>query len=71
MAQAQAHSHLSHRLTRDQARAKLQAAGLLAKLPDGSDEVMPLTDIERARLGALLAGTRPSEQVVDDDRGPA
>jgi hypothetical protein len=54
---------------RDTARAKLLAAGFLAtdiRAPEGT---APLSDEDLARLGQLPRGARPSEDLIDEDRG--
>jgi hypothetical protein len=54
---------------RDAARAKLLAAGFLAmdlRAPEGT---APLSDEDLTRLGQLPAGARPSEDLIDEDRG--
>jgi hypothetical protein len=56
-------------LTREQARAKLLAAGFLVtdiRAPLGT---LPLTPEERLRIGTLPPGARPSEELIDEDRG--
>src|SRR5919198_2120359 len=54
---------------RDTARAKLLTAGFLAtdiRAPDGT---AALSDEDLARLGQLSTGARPSEDLIDEDRG--
>ena len=54
---------------RDTARAKLLTAGFLAtdiRAPDGT---AALSDEDLAHLGQLPAGVRPSEDLIDEDRG--
>ncbi len=54
---------------RQRARATLAAAGILATdfgVPEG---VTALSDEDIARLGQLAPGARPSEELVDEDRG--
>jgi predicted DNA-binding antitoxin AbrB/MazE fold protein len=53
----------------EQVDARLRAAGLLADMSDLEDAV-ELTPDERRRLGRLFAGERPSEDLIDEDRGP-
>ncbi len=56
-------------LTREQARARLLIAGFLVtdiRAPDGT---VPLTPEERLRIGTLPRGARPSEELIDEDRG--
>lgn len=55
--------------TREAARATLRAAGFLTadiRAPEGT---VPLSDAELARLGQLAPGARPSEALIDEDRG--
>ena len=54
---------------RNMARAKLLTAGFLAtdiRAPDGT---ALLSDEDLAHLGQLPAGARPSEDLIDEDRG--
>ncbi len=54
---------------REAARAKMLAAGKLVtwiKAPEGT---VPLTPEERMRIGTLPPGARPSEELIDEDRG--
>jgi len=54
---------------RQRARAKLEAAGILAtdfRVPDG---VIALSEEDIAKLGQLTPGARPSEELIDEDRG--
>src|SRR5436309_1216794 len=54
---------------RDAARAKLLAVGFLTtdiRAPEGT---VPLSDEDLAHLGQLPAGARPSEDLIDEDRG--
>ena len=56
-------------LTREEARAKLLAAGKLVtdlRAPEGT---VALTPEERLRIGQLPPDTRPSEELIDEDRG--
>ncbi len=53
---------------RQRARAKLEAAGILAtdfRVPDG---VIALSEEDIAKLGQLTPGARPSEELIDEDR---
>jgi hypothetical protein len=54
---------------REAARAKLLAANFLVtgiRAPEGT---VPLTAEERMRIGTLPPGARPSEELIDEDRG--
>ncbi len=51
------------------ARIKLAAAGYLSNIRAPADAV-PLSDEEIARIGRLPPGARPSEELIDEDRGP-
>ncbi len=55
-------------LSSAQVDTQLRAAGLLADMPDLEDAV-ELTPDERRRIGRLFAGERPSEDLIDEDRG--
>lgn len=59
-----------HNLTREEARARLRAAGIrLAQYPLDSDFV-PMDEEEfQAYVNSLPSGGRPSEELVDEDRG--
>jgi len=54
---------------REAARAKLLAAGKLVTNIHPPPGTRPLTLAERQRLGQLPPGSRPSEELVNDDRG--
>ncbi len=57
---------------REQARAKLRAAGFLVN-PDEMgipEDVRPLTLDERLRIGQLPPGAIPTHVLIDEDRGP-
>jgi hypothetical protein len=54
---------------REAARAKLLAAGALRTSVDLSADAKPLTPEERLRIGTLPPGARPSEDLIDEDRG--
>lgn len=56
-------------LTRETARAKLLAAGKLAIDLSIPDDIEPETEEELDELGRLAPGSRPSEELVDEDRG--
>ncbi len=51
------------------ARAKLAAAGILRTDIYAPAGTAPPTDEEIERLGQLPPGARPSEELIDDDRG--
>ena len=56
---------------REAARAKLMAAGILVRPEDMGipDDLQPLPLEERLRIGKMPPGVRPSEELVDEDRG--
>jgi len=57
-------------LTREEARARLLAAGMLVtefKIPPDAEI---LSDEEILEIGTLPPGARPSEELIDEDRGP-
>jgi len=54
---------------REAARIKLAAAGLLRTDIHAPIGTAPPTDEEIERLGRLPAGARPSEELIDEDRG--
>jgi hypothetical protein len=54
---------------REAARAKLLAAGFLVTNIRAPEGTVPLSNEELERLGRLLAGARPSEELIDEDRG--
>ncbi len=56
-------------LTREEARAKLLAAGALVTWIHAPDDAVLLTPEERMKIGKLPPGTRPSEELIDEDRG--
>jgi hypothetical protein len=60
----------SQPLTREVARAKLLAAGLLSTGYHAPEGTVPLTPEEILELGRLPPGARPSEELIDEDRGP-
>jgi predicted DNA-binding antitoxin AbrB/MazE fold protein len=55
-------------LTADLVDARLRSAGLLADV-DESEDAAELSPEERARIGLLFVGERPSEDLIDEDRG--
>jgi predicted DNA-binding antitoxin AbrB/MazE fold protein len=56
-------------LTPDQVDARLRAAGLLLDT-SAMEDAAELTPEERHRIGSLFVGERPSEDLIDEDRGP-
>lgn len=56
-------------LAREAARATLRAADFLSTDIHAPDGTPALTDEEIAHLGQLPADARPSEDVIDEDRG--
>lgn len=55
-------------LTPEQVDVRLRSAGVLLEAGDMEDAV-ELSPEERQRIGALFAGERPSEDLIDEDRG--
>lgn len=60
----------SQPLTREVARAKLLAGGLLSTGYHAPEGTVPLTPEELLEVGRLPPGARPSEELIDEDRGP-
>ncbi len=56
-------------LTRESARAKLAARGLLGAGPYAPPDAVPLSAEEREQIGRLLAGTEPLAALIDEGRG--
>lgn len=56
-------------MTREEARAKLLAAGKLSTWMRAPEGAVPLTPEELLRIGAMPPGTRPSHELIDEDRG--
>lgn len=56
---------------REAARARLRAAGLLATAADLGipDDLEYISDEELDELGRMAPGARPSEELIDEDRG--
>ena len=54
---------------REAARAKLLAAGKLVADLHAPEGTVALTPEERMRIGTLPPGARPSEELIDEDRG--
>ena len=55
---------------RERFRKILLEAGLLSTVHYATEGSVPLTDEERMRLGTLPPGARPTDEYVDEDRGP-
>lgn len=55
---------------RERFRKILMNAGLLSTAHYAPEGWAPLTDEERMRLGTLPPGARPTDEYVDEDRGP-
>jgi predicted DNA-binding antitoxin AbrB/MazE fold protein len=56
-------------LTREVLRARLKAANLLSEVSYAPPDAVPLSPEERARIGHTLAGERPVEDLINEDRG--
>lgn len=56
-------------LTREEARAKLLAAGYLVTSIRAPQGYVPLTAEERLKIGTLPEGSRPSHELIIEDRG--
>jgi hypothetical protein len=56
-------------LTREEARARLRAAGILSEYRYAPPDAIQLTPEERDELGRAFAGSQPSEVLIDEDRG--
>ena len=54
---------------REAARAKLRDAGFLSTSIHAPANAVALSDEELMRLGQLAPGARPSEELIDEDRG--
>lgn len=54
---------------REAARARLRAAGFLSTDIHAPEGTTALPDEEIAQLGQLPVGARPSEELIDEDRG--
>ncbi len=57
-------------VTREAARARLLAAGILATVHRAPAGVNPLSPAERRKLGAWPEGARLTSDLIDEDRGP-
>jgi predicted DNA-binding antitoxin AbrB/MazE fold protein len=55
-------------LSFDEIDARLRAAGLLLEI-DVPEDAVELTPEERADVGRRFLGDRPSEALIDEDRG--
>lgn len=57
-------------MTREEARAKLLAAGALSIIKsDLPEDYVPLTQEELFQIGQMPPGTRPSHEIIIEDRG--
>ncbi|MBZ0303976.1 MAG: hypothetical protein K8J31_29830 [Anaerolineae bacterium] len=56
-------------LTREEARAKLLAAGLLATPISAPEGTVSLSPEELLLIGKLSSNARPSEDLINEDRG--
>lgn len=56
------------RMSPDQVDERLRAAGILLDVT-AVDDTVELSAEERQRIGTLFAGERPSEDLIDEDRG--
>jgi hypothetical protein len=56
-------------LTREEARARLLAAGKLVTDLHAPEGTVALTPEERLRISQLPPGARPSEELINEDRG--
>lgn len=56
---------------REVVRAKLMAAGILATPEELGvpENIQPVSDKEIEQLGKMPPGARPSEELIDEDRG--
>ncbi len=59
----------SHPLTREEARAKLLAAGKLVADLHPPEGTVALAAEELLQIGQLPPNARPSEELIDEDRG--
>jgi len=55
---------------REVARAKLLAVGALSHAVHAPAGTVALSESDLERLGRLAPGARPSEELIDEDRGP-
>jgi hypothetical protein len=49
---------------------KMQDAGILSKVRDAPVGISPLSPDELLQMGVLPPGSRPTNELVDEDRGP-
>lgn len=56
-------------MTREEARRLLAEAGLLSTWHKAPPGTKPLTPEERMEIGKMPPGARPSEELIDEDRG--
>jgi hypothetical protein len=54
-------------ITREEARARLKAAGLLEDY-EPSPDAMEVSEEERARLAKVFTTDRPISELIDEDR---
>lgn len=54
---------------RETIRAKLRAAHFLVEIQEPSDEVPVIEDADLPELGRLPPDARPTEELIDEDRG--
>jgi hypothetical protein len=55
---------------REQFRQKLLEAGRLSTAHTASPDTVPLSPGELLRIGTLPPGARPTDELIDEDRGP-
>lgn len=60
---------ISESLTREQARERLQSAGILSTIHRAPSDAKPLTLEERRQIGQMPSDAQPSEALIDEDRG--
>jgi hypothetical protein len=65
----EADARASRPLTREAARARLQAAGILSTAHHAPEGTVPLSLDERKTLGTLPLDARPTSELIDEDRG--
>ena len=56
-------------LTPEDVKARLRSAGILADVHDIPEDIEELSEEELLRLGSPFVGDRPSEELIDGDRG--
>lgn len=55
-------------ITPDEADALLRAAGLLSPM-ELNENIQELSPAELERIGRLFVGSRPSDEIIDEERG--